>query len=86
MPLGAWSLWPLSDRKSMRVFFRSMGSLPTACTASVWNSAPRSWASAAVAAAGWSHRLAPIERYMREHCLAYFESVADFREFLLPSG
>ena len=39
-----------------------------------------------VAAAGWSHRLAPIERYMREHCLAYFESVADFREFLLPSG
>ena len=39
-----------------------------------------------VAAAGWAHRLAPIERYMREHCLAYFESVADFREFLLPSG
>ncbi|MBI5486719.1 MAG: HAD hydrolase-like protein [Deltaproteobacteria bacterium] len=38
------------------------------------------------AAAGWAHRLAPIERFMREHCVAYFETVGAFGEFVLGTG
>jgi beta-phosphoglucomutase-like phosphatase (HAD superfamily) len=37
----------------------------------------------AIAGAGWSHRVAEIERYMRAHTIAYFESVEAFRDFLL---
>jgi beta-phosphoglucomutase-like phosphatase (HAD superfamily) len=37
----------------------------------------------AIAGAGWSHRVAEIERYMRSHTIAYFESVEAFREFIL---
>ena len=35
------------------------------------------------AAAGWSHRVAEIEAYMRAHAMAYFESVQAFRDFLI---
>ena len=38
-----------------------------------------------VAAAGWSHRIPEIEEYMRTHCVAYFEAVEDFKEFILKS-
>ena len=44
MPLGPCSLCPDSDSMSISVAFRSIGILPTACTASVWNSAPASCA------------------------------------------
>jgi len=36
-----------------------------------------------VAAAGWSHRIPAIERFMRESCVAYLESVGDLRSMLL---
>jgi phosphoglycolate phosphatase/pyrophosphatase PpaX len=36
-----------------------------------------------VAAAGWSHTIPKIEGYMRKHCIAYFTTVEEFREFLL---
>ena len=37
----------------------------------------------AAAAAGWAHRIPAIRQYMQASCLAYFESVAEFREFIL---
>jgi beta-phosphoglucomutase-like phosphatase (HAD superfamily) len=37
----------------------------------------------AFAAAGWSHRVAEIELYMREHCIAYCSRVEDLRGLLL---
>jgi beta-phosphoglucomutase-like phosphatase (HAD superfamily) len=40
-------------------------------------------AGVAVAAAGWGHRIPPIEAYMRANSLAYFPSVEDMRSFLL---
>ncbi len=40
-------------------------------------------AGVAVAGAGWAHRIPQIQSYMRRHCLAYFETVAEFREFIL---
>jgi phosphoglycolate phosphatase/pyrophosphatase PpaX len=40
-------------------------------------------AGVAVAAAGWAHDIAEIRRYMRAHCLAYFQTVGAFRDFLL---
>jgi len=43
-------------------------------------------ARVAVAAAGWAHRLEPIERYMRENCVAYLESVPVFQEFVLEQA
>jgi len=36
----------------------------------------------AAAGAGWAHRIPEIQAYMKEHCVAYFTSVSDFREFL----
>ncbi len=35
------------------------------------------------AATGWSHKIPEIEQYMRTHCVAYFESVKDFKKFIL---
>ncbi len=40
-------------------------------------------AGVAVAGAGWAHRIPQIQSYMRRHCLAYFETVVEFREFIL---
>lgn len=40
-------------------------------------------AGVAVAAAGWGHRIAPIEAYMRAHCVAYFATVGDFAQYVL---
>ena len=37
MPAGACSLWPDTDSRSTGICCRSTGTLPTACTASVWN-------------------------------------------------
>jgi phosphoglycolate phosphatase/pyrophosphatase PpaX len=37
----------------------------------------------AVAGAGWGHGIPEIASYMRENCIAYFERVEDFRDFLL---
>jgi phosphoglycolate phosphatase/pyrophosphatase PpaX len=37
----------------------------------------------AIAAAGWSHRVPEIERYMREHAACYCTSVEDLRRLLL---
>jgi beta-phosphoglucomutase-like phosphatase (HAD superfamily) len=39
----------------------------------------------AIAAAGWSHRVPEIERYMRDHSLRYCTSVEDLRELLFGS-
>lgn len=36
-----------------------------------------------VAAAGWSHRVPEIQAFMREHCTAFFETVAEFTRFIL---
>jgi beta-phosphoglucomutase-like phosphatase (HAD superfamily) len=35
------------------------------------------------AAAGWSHHIPAIREFMKRTCVAYFESVADFSEFVL---
>jgi phosphoglycolate phosphatase/pyrophosphatase PpaX len=35
------------------------------------------------AAAAWAHRLGPIEAFMRQHCVAYLESIEAFREYVL---
>ncbi|NWF99619.1 MAG: HAD family phosphatase [Thermoanaerobaculaceae bacterium] len=35
------------------------------------------------AAAGWSHRIPEIRAFMEQHCVAYFETVADFAAFVL---
>jgi phosphoglycolate phosphatase/pyrophosphatase PpaX len=40
-------------------------------------------AGVAAAGAGWAHRIPQIRRYMRSNCLAYFETVGAFRDFLL---
>ena len=40
-------------------------------------------AGVAVAGAGWAHRIPRIREYMQAHCLAYFETVEAFRDFLL---
>lgn len=40
-------------------------------------------AGVAVAGAGWAHRIPQIREYMESSCLAYFESVGSFREFIL---
>jgi phosphoglycolate phosphatase len=37
-----------------------------------------------IAAAGWSHRVAEIEGYMRTHAVAYCATIAELRAFLLP--
>ena len=52
MPLGACSLWPDSESMSIAVDLRSIGILPTAWTASVWNSAPTAFALSASSATG----------------------------------
>lgn len=36
-----------------------------------------------VAGAGWGHRVPEIAEYMRRHCLRYFTSVGQLRDFLL---
>jgi phosphoglycolate phosphatase/pyrophosphatase PpaX len=40
-------------------------------------------AGVAVAGAGWAHNIGEIREYMQAHCLAYFETVEAFRDFLL---
>jgi phosphoglycolate phosphatase/pyrophosphatase PpaX len=40
-------------------------------------------AGVAAAGAGWAHSIPRIRDYMRSNCLAYFETVRAFREFLL---
>ena len=40
-------------------------------------------AGISVGAAGWSHKIEAIERYMRRNCQVFFESVADFRQHIL---
>ena len=52
MPLGPYSLWPERLSMSTPSSATSMGSEPTACTASVWNAAPFSWAIRASSATG----------------------------------
>lgn len=36
-----------------------------------------------VVASGWGHSIPGIRKYMAEHCIAFFERVADFRRFIL---
>jgi phosphoglycolate phosphatase/pyrophosphatase PpaX len=36
-----------------------------------------------VAAAGWAHDIPAIRSYMQANCVAYFERVADFADFIL---
>ncbi|OHD20103.1 MAG: hypothetical protein A2V99_08980 [Spirochaetes bacterium RBG_16_67_19] len=43
-------------------------------------------AGVAVAAAGWAHRIPAIREYMQSNCLAYFETVGAFRDYLLGDG
>ncbi len=43
-------------------------------------------AGVAVAGAGWAHSIGEIREYMQAHCLAYFETVQAFRDFLLAEG
>jgi beta-phosphoglucomutase-like phosphatase (HAD superfamily) len=38
-----------------------------------------------VATAGWGHSIRQIEQYMRAHSLAYFETVRQFREYILAA-
>ena len=40
-------------------------------------------AGVAAAAAGWAHDIPAIRAYMRAHCVATFERVADFADFVL---
>jgi phosphoglycolate phosphatase/pyrophosphatase PpaX len=43
-------------------------------------------AGVAVVGAGWAHNIGEIREYMQAHCLAYFETVQAFRDFLLAEG
>ena len=45
-------MWPDSDSMSILLFLRSIGTLPTACTASVWNITPAALASSAISSTG----------------------------------
>jgi phosphoglycolate phosphatase/pyrophosphatase PpaX len=36
-----------------------------------------------VAAAGWGHSIPEIQQYMRNNCIAYFDSVEEFESFIL---
>jgi hypothetical protein len=38
-----------------------------------------------IAAAGWSHRVTEIEKYMRAHSVAYCRRVEDLRALLLDA-
>ncbi len=35
------------------------------------------------AAAGWGHKIPVIQEYMRKNCIAYFETVKDFADFIM---
>ena len=52
-PLGAWSLCPERDSMSMFCSLTSMGTWPTAWTASVWNQIPFSRQSLPIWGMGW---------------------------------
>lgn len=39
-----------------------------------------------IAAAGWSHNIPEIRKYMERECDAYLASIDDLREFILPSS
>ena len=81
MPLGAWSLWPESDSMSTPSDFTSTGMCPTACTASVWNSAPRAFAIFASSAIG-SIVLLMAYCLIRAYCVAYVRAFAPSRRWL----
>ena len=52
MPLGAPSLWPLTLTKSKGTVLAFTSTLPKACTASVWNTPPAAFVSAASSSMG----------------------------------
>ncbi len=54
MPFAAPILWPENDAASQSHMRRSTSTLPSACVASVWKSAPRSWATFASVATSWT--------------------------------
>ncbi len=37
-----------------------------------------------VAGAGWGHSIPQIREYMQKNCVAYFETVEDFKNFIIP--
>ena len=43
-------------------------------------------AGISIAAAGWSHRIPLIERYMRRHCMVYLETIDELRELLFDAN
>jgi len=51
-PLGPWNLWPDRLSRSIPIASTSIGTFPTACVASVWNSTPASFATAPISATG----------------------------------
>ncbi len=53
IPFGPYSLWEEIDSKSTPNSWTSMGTFPTACTASVWNTTPCSWQSFVISPIGW---------------------------------
>ena len=57
VPCGAYILWPEMLRRSQPSAATSSASLPAACTASVWNSAPAACALSASSRTGW---IAPV--------------------------
>ena len=54
MPYGPPSLCPVTVIASTPDSAKDTGSTPAACTASVWNGMPCSWATAASSAIGWT--------------------------------
>ena len=52
MPFGPHILWAVSDRRSTPSASTSMGTLPTACAASVWSRMPRGRVSPAISEIG----------------------------------
>ena len=51
-PLGPWNLWAETLNMSMPMAAASSAMCPAACTASVWKSAPASWARRAASSKG----------------------------------
>ena len=51
-PFGPWNLWAESDSMSIFMAFTSMGTWPTACTASVWKNTPFSLHTLPISAMG----------------------------------
>ena len=65
-PFGPYILCALIDARSTLSSLTLNGTLPTACTASVWNRTPFSFAIAPISAIGWMTPISLLAAMMRD--------------------